>query len=128
MSRIEDSLISILVTSDKGFTSNDLELMLQKKFNYASSHHGSVSSRLNEMHKAKTVFMLREDRSGRHPYVYHSFKYLYPAQDRYDKPPRKNRWKMVADKLYEAMTSEDVAPTAWEDALTSYKKLKEEND
>lgn len=128
MSKASDKLIALLSETPSGFTSGDLEEILKNEFASKSTHHGSVSGKLNDLHKARIVFMLREEKDGRHPYVYHAFRDLYSASERYDKPPRNNRWKMVADKLYEAMTSENIAPTAWEDALTSYRKLKKEND
>ncbi len=117
----------MLSEAPKGFTSAALEEILFREFDSKSSGHGAVSSKLNELHKDRIVFMLREEIDGRHPYVYHTFRDLYSVSERYDKPPKNNRWKMVADKLYDVMTSETIAPTAWEDALNSYRKLQKEH-
>ena len=47
-------------------------------------HHGKVSASLSVLHKAGTVFQLRQKRSRCHPYVHEVYRQAWLPEQRYD--------------------------------------------
>jgi hypothetical protein len=120
---IQESIISLLLPTKVGFTWKELQRELRDTFG-ERAHHGTISGALSTLHKKGVVFSLKSKRNNCKPYVHHSFRESYKKDERNDYP-KSSKWESMADVLYHAMTSDNIAPTAWEDALNSYRTLKQ---
>lgn len=124
MNDIQERIINLLSPTKNGLTWKELQLELRDTFGQRA-HHGTISGALSHLHKKGVVFSLTSKRDNCKPYVHHSYKDAYKKAERNDYPTSNNKWEYTADLLYHVMTSDNIAPTAWEDALNSYRTLKQ---
>lgn len=124
MNDIQTRIVTLLENTFEGLTWKELQLSLRDTFGQRA-HHGTISGALSHLHKSGVVFSLKSKRDNCKPYIHHSFRTEYNPDMRNDYPSNNNKWESVADLMYHVMTSDHIAPSAWEDALNSYRTLKQ---
>lgn len=124
MNDIQTSIINILESNFEGMTWKELQYALRDIYG-KRAHHGTISGALSHLHKSGVIFSIKSKRENCKPYVHHSYRLDYNPEVRNDYPTSTNKWESMADLMYHVMTSEHIAPSAWEDTLNSYRTLKQ---
>ena len=120
---VPTKLLELLETAEDGHTWKELQLLLRDKYE-VRAHHGTISGALSNLHKSLEVFSIKVKRDNCKPYVHAKYRRKYEDEHRHDYPAKKNKWESMSDLLYFVMTEDNIPPNAWENALNSYRKMK----
>jgi len=116
-------ILEALATTEDGYTWKELQLHLRDTHDIRA-HHGTISGALSHLHKSLEVFSIKVKRDNCKPYIHAMYRSKYDEKYRTDYPARKNKWESMSDLLYFVMTEDKIPPDAWENALNSYRKMK----
>lgn len=116
-------ILELLATSEDGYTWKELQVLLRDSYEIRA-HHGTISGALSNLHKSLDVFSIKVKRDNCKPYVHAMFRTKYDEKHRMDYPVKHNKWESMSDLLYFVMTEDKIPPDAWENALNSYRKMK----
>ncbi len=120
---LHTKILELLFTKEDGLTCQELHVELRDAYDI-KKHHGTLSGALNSLHNSLDVFNIKVKSNNQKPYVHACFRTKYDEKHRIDYPARRNKWESMADLLYFVMTEDKIPPDAWENALNSYRKMK----
>jgi hypothetical protein len=122
--QLQNKVLEVLTSHEEGLTCQELHVVLRETYDM-KKHHGTLSGALSTLHKSLEVFNLPTKRNNQKPYVHACFRHKYDEKHRIDYPPKRtNKWESMSDLLYLVMTEDNIPPDAWENALNSYRKMK----
>lgn len=120
MAELPEIVLKVLVEHPEGLTFEELEEVLKRRWSI-DTYHGTLSGLLSNLHSDREVFYLKQRRNNKAPYVHKRFRNMYVDTLRVDLP-RKNKWRQIADDLYDVMTRDHVSTKEWNKALQKYKE------
>lgn len=126
----DDTLLSILETTQKGLTCPKVQEILLDKYNDVEIL-GGIPKHLSNLHMDRVIYALKTKVDNHTVYVHPKYKHFYKECDFKYKKPKVNEWEemshrlfKVASNLHHVMTADTIAINAWETALEDFLLIK----